>query len=316
MDKILITGGAGFIGSHLADKLLVKNFQVISVDSFDNYYLKKFKLANIQTTKKNNNYSFYHCDIRSSMFKKILKKYSPFYCVIHLAARAGVRPSLIHPALYERNNIGGTYELLQSISSCKIRQLIFASSSSVYGNGNIPFSESEPVLRPVSVYGATKLAGEQICDIYHRMYNIPTTILRFFSVYGPRGRPDMAPYLFVKALYNQQTIKQFGDGSSMRDWTYIDDIIDGIVRAIKNSGKFQIINLGGNKPVKLATLLDTIEDITGKKFNKINLPKRLDEPAITFADIRKAKKLLHWEPRIKFTEGMSAFINWYKTNRL
>lgn len=317
MKTIVITGGAGFIGSHLVDRLLKNNHFVVNIDSFDNFYPKKYKLQNIQNAKKNKNYRLYEVDIRKiNALKGIFKKYSPIYSFIHLAARAGVRPSIQNPLLYQKINIEGTYNLLSIATKHDIRQLTFASSSSVYGNSKIPFSEDKFNLSPISPYGATKLAGEQICFTFHQLYKIPTTILRLFSVYGPRGRPDMAPYLFTQSLFNNKPIKQFGDGSSSRDWTYIDDIVSGIKRAIERPCQYEIINLGNSHPIKLNKLLNTIEKITKKKFHKIYLPKRKEEPDITFASIRKAKQLLDWEPKTEFTEGMKLFIKWFKTYRL
>ena len=317
MKTIVVTGGAGFIGSHLIDSLLKNNYFVVNIDNFDDFYPKKFKSQNISNAKRNKNYNHYQFDIRkTSSIKKIFEKYSPIYSFVHLAARAGVRPSIQKPLLYQKINIGGTYNLLNIAKNYEIRQLILASSSSVYGNSVTPFAEHNFNLFPLSPYGATKLACEQICFTYHKLYKIPTTILRFFSVYGPRGRPDMAPYLFTQSLFNNEPIKQFGDGSASRDWTYIDDIVSGIKRAIERPCQYEIINLGNSHPIKLNKLLKTIEKITKKKFHKIYLSKRKEEPDITFASIRKAKQLLDWEPKTEFTEGMKLFIKWFKANRL
>lgn len=316
MKTVLITGGAGFIGSHLADKLLSLDYRVICIDNLDKFYPQSFKLENIREAKKNKNYFFYNFDIQNNNnLTRVFRKHPGLYSVVHLAAKAGVRPSIEKPVLYEKINIGGTYKLLGIVSQLKIRQFVFASSSSIYGNAKVPFSEEDKLISPLSPYGATKLAGEQACCVFHRLFGIPVTILRFFSVYGPRGRPDMAPYLFTEKAYLNKQIKQFGDGNSARDWTYIDDIVDGIVKVIKHPSDYEVINLGGNKPVRLITLLQTIEHLTAKKLKKSIFPLRLEEPKITYADISKAKKILGWKPKTGFEKGMQKFIKWYKEKR-
>lgn len=312
---ILITGGAGFIGSALTRALLKRKFRIICIDNFDNYYPKKFKLQNINDFRNHKNYKIYDVDIKEEgQLKKIVNKHAPYFSIIHLAARAGVRSSLNNPLLYQKINILGTYNLL-TCSINNTRQLIFASSSSVYGDTNTPFNEDGSRLNPLSIYGATKLAGETACFAFHKNFNIPITILRFFSVYGPGGRPDMAPYLFAKALFENKTIDQFGDGTSRRDWTYIDDIINGVESSIKKIFPFQIINLGSNHPVSLLQLINKIEKISKKKFKiRIKL-NRKDEPKTTFADITKARKLLNWKSETSFNTGLKKFISWYIRNR-
>lgn len=313
----MVTGGAGFIGSHLVDTLLNKGCRVICLDDFNPSYPLKFKKQNIKTAQKNNNYLLYRLDIRNiSKLKTIFKKYSPIDSLIHLAARAGVRASIENPCLFQEVNIGGTYKLLSLCSVYSVKQFIFASSSSIYGNASLPFSENNKNTFPLSPYGATKLAGEQICYTFRRLYKIPTTILRFFSVYGPKGRPDMAPYIFTKAILENKPINQYGNGSSARDWTYVDDTIEGILQAIEKPFSYEIFNLGSNKAIKLSDLLHTIEILTGKKFNRNILSKRLEEPDITYANIDKAKKLLNWKPKTEFSKGMKIFIDWYRNNRL
>ncbi|MCL5072246.1 MAG: GDP-mannose 4,6-dehydratase [Actinobacteria bacterium] len=317
MKTVVVTGGAGFIGSHLVKKLLIKGYFVVNIDNFDKFYPKKFKLENIAEVKNNKNHKFYYLDInKQNELKKILKNYSPIDSLVHLAARAGVRPSIEKPSLYEKINVGGTYKLLNTIPQLKIRQLVFASSSSVYGNCQTPFSEKEKCLKPLSPYGQTKLKAEKLCFDFYKKTVIPTTILRFFSVYGPYGRPDMAPYLFTKAIFKNLKIKQYGDGSSARDWTYIDDIVGGIMKAIEKRFRFEIINLGGNEPIKLIDLIKTIEIITQKKIRKVIQSKQTEEPDITFANIDKAKRLLGWQPKISHEEGMKRFIQWYVSKRL
>lgn len=314
MKRILITGGAGFIGSHLANKLLEEKNQVVVIDNFDNYYPKKFKLENIKIAKKNPGYLFYPINILNK--KKLTSLFSKhhFDTIIHLAAKAGVRPSILNPETYEKVNVQGTLNILELMKKNKIKKLIFASSSSVYGKAKIPYAENS-MPHPLSPYGATKLAAESLCYVYHQLYNLNIIILRFFSVYGPSGRPDMAPYLFTDKLYKNLTVHQFGNGNSARDWTYIDDIVNGITKSVHSKLTFEIINLGNNQPVKLKQLFTTIEKHTGKKLTKRMLPIRKEEPPVTIANINKARKLLGWKPTVSFNEGMTKFINWFKANR-
>lgn len=314
---VLITGGAGFIGSHLSEKLLKQNYSIVCIDNFDNFYNPNIKKNNIESFIKNRNYSLIKADVRNfNNLKLIFKKSLQFDSIIHLAARAGVRPSINKPLLYQKVNVQGTYNLLYLSTKFKVKQFIFASSSSVYGNAKVPFNEETSETFPLSPYGATKLAGEFGCYTFHKNFGIPVTILRFFSVYGPRGRPDMAPYLFTHAIYNNKLIDQYGDGSSSRDWTYIDDVIEGILQSIKNPFDFEIINLGGNKPISLSNLISTIEKNNSKKLKKKILPARNDEGKVTYADITKAKKLLKWKPKISFDEGMKRFTKWFIKERL
>lgn len=316
MKTILITGGAGFIGSHLAETLLAKDYRIIAIDNFDNYYPLKYKEHNIEKAQKHKNYKFYLLDLQKiNKLKQFFKEHSHIDSLVHLAARAGVRPSIRKPLLYQRINIEGTYNLLHFATQANVNQFIFASSSSVYGNSPVPFTEDSKV-NPLSPYGATKIAGEQACLIFHKLYGIPVTVLRFFSVYGPRGRPDMAPYLFTDALFNNKAITQYGDGTSKRDWTYIDDIVDGIIQAIKYPFKYEIINLGNNKPIQLNQLILTIEKYSNKKFHVKRLPARNDEAKITYADISKAKRLLKWKPKVDFKKGMKRFVKWFINERL
>lgn len=317
MKTVIVTGGAGFIGSHLIDRLLSKKYKVFCIDSFDSFYPRKFKEENIQNARKNKNFKLYEVDIRNVQeSESILRKHSPIDSLIHLAAKAGVRPSIEKPLLYQKTNVSGTANLLKLAAKYKVKQFIFASSSSVYGNAKVPFLENLRNLIPLSPYGKTKLEAEELCKAFHQKYQLPTTVLRLFSVYGPRGRPDMAPYLFTKAAFENLPIKQYGDGSSARDWTYIDDITKGIVKTLEKPFSFEIINLGGNKPIQLKDLIKLVEKISRKKIKKIILPKKAEEPNITFASIEKAKRLLDWQPETDFSKGMKKFINWFKTNRL
>lgn len=312
---VLITGGAGFIGSHLVKKLLFHKYKVIVVDNLSSFYKPSWKTNNIKPFLKHPSFVFYNANILSlEKLKKIVSKHPSIDTVIHLAAQPGTRLSFIKPLLYEKTNIQGTYKLLEVMKNRSIKNFIFASSSSVYGNTTTPFNESSET-KPLSLYGATKLAGEQILYAYHKNFHIPTTILRFFSVYGPNGRPDMAPYLFTKAIVNNKKITVFGKGETLRDWTYIDDITEGIYACINKTYKFEIINLGNSKPVLLHNMLSIIENNTKRKFSVEHKPLRDDEPRKTYADITKAKKMLNWQPKTNFKAGMKLFIKWYIENR-
>lgn len=306
--KVLITGNAGFIGSNLTKKLLELNYQIAGIDNFNDYYNPSIKEKNIAEFSKTN-FTQYRADIvNREPIEAIFTKFQP-ETVIHLAARAGVRPSLLNPELYYQVNVIGTKNLLELSKKYAVKQFIFASSSSVYGNQTkIPFSETDQLTKPVSPYATTKLEAERLCQ----EYKIPTTVLRFFTVYGPRGRPDMAPYLFTKAILNNQPITRFGDGSTSRDYTYIDDTVSGIISAIDRPLAFEIINLGNNQPVSLNQFITTIEELTGKKAIIEEKPRHPADVPQTFADIAKAKKLLYWQPKTDLKTGLSKFLEWFK----
>ncbi|MEM2131479.1 MAG: GDP-mannose 4,6-dehydratase [Candidatus Woesearchaeota archaeon] len=313
METILITGGAGFIGSHVTDYLLDKKKKIICVDDFNDYYDPEIKRKNIFHNLKNKNYILIKADIRNfEKIKEAFENYKPNK-IIHLAARAGVRPSLENPFIYEETNVKGTLNLLELSRLFKVKNFVFASSSSVYGgNKKIPFSENDFTDNAISPYAATKKAGEVLCYTYSHLYNLNVSCLRFFTVYGPRGRPDMAPYLFTKNIIEGKPIKMFGDGTSKRDYTYISDIVSGIVSALEKNFKYEIFNLGNSDTVALKDLIKTIEEITGKKaiIKKEKMP--LGDVPITYADITKSKKLLGYEPKVKIREGMQKFYDWYK----
>jgi len=308
---VLVTGNAGFIGSHLAQALLEKDYKVIGIDNFNDYYSPKIKEENISGFKDNRNFKQYKINILD--VKKLEKVFqdSKIDLIVHLAARAGVRPSLENPELYEKVNVQGTKNLLEITKKFNIKRFIFGSSSSVYGvQEKIPFSEDDILQKPVSPYAETKLKGEKLCKEYAKKYGIKMTILRFFTVYGPKGRPDMAPYLFTEKILKEDRIIKFGDGSSSRDYTYVDDIVAGIIRAIEKPFKFEIFNLGNSKPVSLNDFIALVEKLTDKKA-KIEIKDRhpADVPK-TYADIDKAKKLLNWQPEIDLETGMKRFVEW------
>lgn len=311
--KILVTGGSGFIGSHTCRRLLELGHQVICVDNFNNYYSPKVKRANIKDLLGNKNFKCYKADILN--FKKmeeIFAKEKPDK-IIHLAARAGVRASIEDPDIYIKTNIEGTLSLLRLAVQYNIHNFIFASSSSVYGNdAKIPFSEDDPCDKPISPYGISKRAAELLVYAYHHLYKLHCTVLRFFTVYGPSGRPDMAPYLFVEAIYKGREIKRFGRGDTKRDYTYIDDIVNGVVAALKKDFTYEIINLGNSKPISLNKFIGVIEKLLGKKAKIRDLPLQMGDVVFTFADISKAKKLLGFKPKTSIEEGMRRFIDWYK----
>lgn len=311
MSKILVTGCTGFIGSHLSDRLLAEGFKVVGVDNFNNYYDPKIKEENLKKAKKNSNFQLYREDILNfEELKKIFKDEKPEK-VIHLAARAGVRTSILNPKLYARVNVLGTVNLLKLSRDFQVGQFIFGSSSSVYGDSKqLPFTEDDSCENIISPYGASKRSAEFWIETFHRNFGLQGTILRLFTVYGPRGRPDMAPALFTKAIISNGTINQFGDGSSSRDYTYIDDIIDGIFKAIKVKFDFEIINLGNNHPFSLKAFLVILEKIIGKKVKIKKMPKQMGDVQTTWANIKKAKLLLDWWPKINLEEGLGRYLKW------
>ncbi|MBC8500873.1 MAG: SDR family NAD(P)-dependent oxidoreductase [Nanoarchaeota archaeon] len=316
MRTILVTGGAGFIGSHVCDKLLSEGERIICVDNLNAYYDPKFKRKNITHNLRNKSFKFYKVDI--THYNELFKIFSKHKIdsVVHLAARAGVRPSIKNPHIYESVNIKGTLNLLDLSRHFKIKNFVFGSSSSVYGvNRKVPFSESDRVIKQVSPYAVTKRAGELFCNNYHYLYNLNTVALRFFTVYGPRGRPDMAPYKFTARIYHGLPIQMYGDGSSARDYTYVGDIVEGVLSALNKEFGFEIINLGDSKPVKLKRFIEVVEDAVGRKaiIEQKEMPQG-DVP-ITYADISKAKRLLGYKPKIKIEEGIKMFVEWYKNER-
>jgi len=311
--RILITGGAGFIGFHLAKKLSESN-DVVIVDNLSDYYdviLKKKRLEQIRDKVE-----FYKIDIAEFVsLKKIFEKYN-FDVVCHQAAQAGVRYSLINPWIYERSNVLGTLNIFELARKFNIKKIVYASSSSVYGgNKKIPFSEDDIVNKPVSLYAATKIANELMAHTYHHLYKIDFIGLRYFTIYGPWGRPDMALFKFTKAIFENKPIDIYNYGNMKRDFTYIDDIIDGTIRAIEfclNNNVCEIINLGNSKPIELDYFIKILEKEVGKEAKKNLLPLQPGDVIETYADISKAKLLLKWEPKISIEEGIKKFIEWYK----
>lgn len=316
--QILITGGAGFIGSSLVEKLLNEKHNVIVIDNFNNYYNPKLKEQNISDYLKNPYFKLYKHDICDSEFINNLFKSNKIDIVVHLAACAGVRNSLEFPLEYVNSNIYGTVNILESMKNNNIRKIIFASSSSVYGNCNAKkFSEDLKISQPISPYASTKSACEQFLYTYSKLYNINTICLRFFTVYGPRQRPDLAIRKFASKIQNNESISIYGDGNSARDYTYIDDIISGILGAIKyNKTPYEIINLGGGKSITINQMISAIENSLGKKAKINYLPMQPGDVNRTESDITKARKLLGYNPQTDFDEGIKKFIEWAKISKI
>ncbi len=312
--KILITGAAGFIGSHLTERLLNNGCEVIGIDNFDDFYDPNIKRKNLSAVLQNKQFKLIDADIRDSRsMEKALSE--NIDTVVHLAAKAGVRPSIENPLLYADVNINGTMVLLEAARKNKINKLIFASSSSVYGNNKkIPFSEDDNIDFPISPYAATKKACELICHTYHSLYNINISCLRYFTVYGPRQRPDLAIHKFAGLILHNKPIPVFGDGTMKRDFTYIDDIIDGTVAAIEKCNGFKIYNLGESKPIQLSVLIEEIEAALGKKADKQFLPPQPGDVDQTYADINKAKRELGYNPHTHIKQGLADFVKWLRQN--
>jgi UDP-glucuronate 4-epimerase len=310
----LVTGGAGFIGSHLVDRLLERGDEIVCLDDLNDFYDPSIKRRNIQSHLQHNRYHFVEGDIRNQELLADICRQFPVRKIVHLAARAGVRPSLEQPLLYEDVNVRGTIHLLELARKHKMEQFVFASSSSVYGgNEKTPFHEDDRICRTVSPYAATKYSGELICYTYHHLYGIPTTCLRFFTVYGPRQRPEMAIHKFTRLIYDRKPIPFFGDGDTARDYTYIDDIVDGVVASIDRPFAFEVFNLGESFVVKLSELVHLLEDVTGRKAELSRLPFQPGDVQITYADVSKARTLLNYEPHTSIRDGLQEFVRWFES---
>jgi UDP-glucuronate 4-epimerase len=313
--RVLITGGAGFIGSHLAEKLLELKHDIVCLDNFNDFYDPGLKRQNIEKAFWSNRYTLISGDILDDeLLDKVFQDH--FDAVVHLAAYAGVRPSIERPSTYQRNNVAGTLNLLERCRRRQVGKFIFASSSSVYGGRQqVPFKETDNVMSPISPYAATKVAGEALCYTYHHLYHINVHALRFFTVYGPRQRPEMAIHLFADNMLEGEPIAIFGDGKSSRDYTYIDDIISGVVASVERCSGFEIINLGGSK----TTSLDTLVALLGKQLGvspKIQREgARPGDVPVTYADVTRAKQLLGYVPKTDIEEGIDRFCKWLKAER-
>jgi len=315
MGRALVTGGAGFIGSHLCEALLARGWDVAALDNFDTFYEPAVKRANIGDCLRNPRFRLIEGDIRDG--KAVEAAVSAGVDVlVHLAARAGVRPSIEQPVLYQDVNMMGTATLLEAARKHRVGKFVFASSSSVYGNNpKVPFAESDAVDNPISPYAATKKAGELLCHTYQHLYGMGMTCLRFFTVYGPRQRPDLAIHKFTRLIDAGKPIPVFGDGSMMRDFTYIDDIIAGVVAAMERCDGYHIYNLGESRPVRLDRLITEIEKALGKKAIIDRQPPQPGDVERTFADVTLAQRDLGYEPRTEIADGLARFVEWYRAGR-
>ena len=312
---ILVTGGAGFIGSHLTRRLLDRGDRVTILDDFNDFYDPARKRANVARVADRDGFSLVEGDIRDADLVEKLFRDHQFDAVVHLAARAGVRPSLKEPILYEDTNCIGTLRLLEAARHHGPDTFIFGSSSSVYGiNQKVPFSEDDEVNQPISPYATTKRSGELLCYNYHHLYDMNIACLRFFTVYGPAQRPEMAIHKFTDLLARGEEIPMYGDGSSRRDYTFIDDIIDGVVASLDLAPPFEILNLGGAETTALADLVRMIADELSVEHRIQYLPDQPGDVPITYADVRKAGRVLGYSPRVSIREGVRRFVEWYREN--
>jgi len=309
--RVLVTGGAGFIGSHLVEKLLAGGHQVVILDDFNDFYDPQIKHDNIAGF--GGHVTVCHVDLRDSESVRNLFHREKIDTIAHLAARAGVRPSIQQPRLYYDTNVTGTLHLLEAARVTGVERFVFASSSSVYGaSKTIPFSEDVHLTQTLSPYAATKVAGEFLCSTYSHLYNLRVVALRYFTVYGPRQRPDLAIHQFTRRIYAGQPIDQFGDGTTRRDYTYIDDVIQGTMAALKYEGPlFDMFNLGESETIQLKDLIAAVENALGKRAKINQLPQQAGDMPLTCADISKARKLLGYKPTTRFSEGLPRFIDWF-----
>lgn len=314
MSTILVTGGAGFIGSHLCEKLILLGHDVICLDNFNDCYDPLIKRSNIERVLRHSQYKLIEGDILDSDLVDSLVKQFNIEVIIHLAALAGVRRSILTPLDYIDTDIKGTVTLLEACKKHGIKRFIFASSSSVYGTCTSPFREDDTLAAQTSPYAAAKYSGELFCRTYHLLYGIPTVCLRFFTVYGPRQRPDMAIHIFTKAIYEGREICIYGNGGSSRDYTYVDDIVDGIIASMNLQSDFEVINLGNSKAVNIMDLVAMIESKLVKPACVRFLPEQQGDVPATCADISKAVKLLGYNPKVKLDEGIEKFTAWYENS--
>lgn len=320
MKTYFITGGAGFIGSSLSEKLIKEGNKVITIDNFCDFYDVKIKENNIKEISKNTNFKIYRNDIRDRQAIKEIFDENQIDIVMHLAAMAGVRPSIENPILYQEVNCMGTQNILEEMKSHNVKKLVMASSSSVYGNcKEVPFREDMVVDFAISPYAATKKANEVMTHVYHKLFDINVVMLRFFTVYGPKQRPDLAINKFTRLMMENKEIPMFGDGTTSRDYTYIDDIVNGIIKScnycMENKDVYEILNIGNSSPVSLREMIETIGKALGKEPKIKQYPMQPGDVERTYADVSKAKKLIGYEPQISFEEGIKRFANWYKENK-
>jgi len=311
--KTLVTGGAGFIGSHLCERLLAENHEVVSIDFYDDFYDPATKRANLSSCRDHSGFQEVEGGIRDG---SVLDALPEVEMIVHLAARAGVRPSIMNPVLCNDVNVGGTVSLLDFARKRAVKRSVFASSSSVYGNNEaVPFSETDAVDHPISPYAATKKAGELLCHTYHHLFDIGMLCLRFFTVYGPRQRPDLAIHKFARLMRAGDAVPMFGDGSTQRDYTYVDDTLQGVLGAMRyvdqHPEAFEIVNLGESRTVSLTEMIDTVAHTLGVTPKIERLPMQPGDVIRTYADITKARRLLGYDPQTGFEEGVERFVEWF-----
>lgn len=313
MNTYLVTGGAGFIGSHLVEALLKRGDRVVCVDNFNDYYQPERKRRNIVRALDHPNYTLVEADFRDMVaMEQVFSEHQPTF-VAHIGAMAGPRPSVERPLLYEEVNVRGTVNLLELARRQPVRGFVFASTSSVYGRAPTPWTETVVTDQPLSPYAATKKAAEVLAYTFQSLYNMPTRVVRFFTVYGPRGRPDMTPFLFVDAMIRNKPITLFNGGRGVyRDWTYVDDIVSGIVAALDTNLPYEIFNLGNSNPVEVAEFVRTLEQVTGLHATIEERPLSSAEPTITYADVSKARELLGYQPKTDLETGLRRFWEWYQ----
>lgn len=313
---LLVTGVAGFIGSSAAERFLKENYTVIGLDNFDDSYPKWIKELNIKKLSENKKFTFIEGDLTDQpLISSVLKSYE-VNTIIHLGAKTGVRNSIKKPLDYINANVLGTSILLEECRIAKINEIIIASSSSVYGERNkVPFKETDDIHNPISPYATTKSMVESIAHTYSRLYDMKITVLRFFTVYGPKGRPDMAPYIFIHRISQSQPIIQFGDGETSRDYTFVSDIVDGIFEAVRRTSNwtYEVINLGNSEPIRLSDFITEIEQVVGKEANIIKEGRKEGDVSTTCADISKARRLLDYNPKISLRKGLEQMFDWYNS---
>jgi UDP-glucuronate 4-epimerase len=313
MKRILVTGAAGFIGSSLCDALLERGDTLLGLDNFNDYYAPAIKHRNLAGAQEHENFTLVEGDITDEgTVRKAFDDFQP-EVVVHLAARAGVRPSLADPALYNRVNVMGSQNILEACRTADLSHLVFASTSSVYGGStDVPFSEDNPVMKPISPYAATKRANELMAHVYSHVHGLNVSLMRFFTVYGPRQRPDMAIHKFTRMIDAGDPIPMFGDGSTARDYTYIDDIVHGLIQAVDRPFRYEIFNLGEHHTTTLRELITLIEKHVGKEAVIDQQPMQPGDVTITFADIDKARTLLDYDPQTDMDTGIQNFVQWYR----
>lgn len=316
-ESVLVTGGAGFIGSHVVESLLRLGHKVTCLDNFDDFYSPSIKRDNIAPFRNERQFALIEGDVRNPALVTHLLSNSEFGVVIHLAARAGVRTSINQPAVYLDINTGGTLSLLEACSHARLKKFIFASSSSVYGAlAEVPFRESHTLGCPTSPYAASKACAEMMCRTYNHLYGLPITVVRLFTVYGPRQRPEMAVHHFTRKIDSGEEITVFGDGTSRRDYTFVSDIVDGILRAMAHPERgFDIFNLGSANPIALSELVRLIEEAIGKTARVVRLPMQPGDMGLTIADTSKALGVLGYQPKTRIEEGVRAFVDWYRRSK-